>query len=508
MDISGATYQILNSSLSVVESNSSSATTFNWMMSQCSSGFSVYVDAGTYTVDASWGDGSVLTSTNGVSNLTITFASGAILNESNGVNNPVLMIYGCSNVVVNGGTFNGNGQNQSPGSGNLQSPQGIVIINCQNCLVTNAIIYNARVFGVTIGADGAETPPFSNNGVSNCQIYCTYAAGSAYTGWNGIQLGGTNSGGTVYDANDYAVNNSIYNWSDVGVSLMSQNAVVTGNTIYDMYGENQDTGNGGAYWGGSYHGAQEGIVVEGIGGSGSGNYALIAENSIYNCGTSSPNSPGSGIGVASGTGSSYIIISGNTLNNCTIGGTAGNGAIYLSESATYCQITFNSISNSHDGIDIASGCNNNNVYGNTYPTGVTTDYTNGGSGNTASAPSIVSLTNTSSPILSGAISVTGVINNVSQSSYVLPYLPYTFYASVSASITLVANNVSTFTSWSDSGAQTHVITVPSSDTIYTAYFTGGGGSNLTKLFNINVSAINKFENVAYSTIKRIFGVSV
>ena len=480
--ISGSEYVISTSSslTPVTYESTTSATAFNyfWTYPLLSAGYNIEILAGTYTVTTSWGDGSVLTSTNGVSGtsgspITFYFASGADLNLANSESCPVFMIYGCNYVTVVGGSFNGNGANQNSypngdsdtSSGNLQSAQGIVIIDCNYCLVTNAVIYNCRVFGVTINSGGGSE--CTSDGVTNCQIYCNYGSGSESDGWNGIQLGSTETT-PIYDENDYATNNVIYGWSDVGVSMMSQNAVVTGNTIYDMWGMSTDLYNGGD--------AQTAIMVEGVGGSGGGNYALIAGNILSNCGTSG-GSAGSGIGCASGSGTSYVLITGNTMTSCDIGGGSSDfGSLYLAESAAHCIVSFNSITSSYNGIYITSGCSNNDVYGNTYPSGVTVDYTNSGTSTTTTAPSTVAVTVTTSP--AGLVGAVEANSNYGFGGSAYSESPYTFVDSVGNTVSLVANTVSgySFTSWSDSGAQTHASAalVGTSYTTFTATYTAGG----------------------------------
>src|SRR5208283_499147 len=364
MDVSGSNYQILNSASSVVYTSSSSSTAFNHMTNLLTSGNTVYIEAGAYSVTAPWGDGSVITCTSGVSNIVFTFASGAVLTAVNNLNAPVLMFYGCNNIVVNGATINGNGANQNPESGTLQSPQDIVIVDGSNNIIENSVIYNARVFGVTIASDSATNTVYTNDGVTSSTIYCSYGSGSVNDGWNGIQLGNNN-----YCTNCYAENNNIYGWSDVGISAIGLNWIVTGNTVHDMNGNSQDPGNGGD--------AQWGIADEGGGGSSSSSYAQITQNTISNC--------GSGIAIDNGASLPYVLISGNTLTNCNVGGGSG-GSLYLVSTASNCIVELNSITGpSNPGINIM-GASNTDVYSNTY-SDCTTNISNSGTNTITTAPS-------------------------------------------------------------------------------------------------------------------------
>ena len=53
------------------------------MTSLLSSGNTVLIQAGTYTVTAPWGDGNIMTWANGVSNIAFNFAPGAVLTAAN-----------------------------------------------------------------------------------------------------------------------------------------------------------------------------------------------------------------------------------------------------------------------------------------------------------------------------------------------------------------------------------------------------------------------------------------
>jgi hypothetical protein len=162
---------------------------------------------------------------------------------------------------------------------------------------------------------------------------------------------------------------------------------------------------------------------------------------------------------------SYILISGNIVKNVPYAG------ILLGQSrnsVTNSNIEFNSLTNCTNGIYLENGTNND-VYGNVFSE-CNTNFYNGGSGTSTSQPSIVALIVTSSPRGVDFVTVNGIAGYAGSSSMA----PYTFYATVDGSVTIAANSPVggyVFQSWSDSGAQFHSITVPSTDQIYTATYT-------------------------------------
>src|SRR5208283_5316580 len=187
--INGATGQVFSQ-------NTNSSTLFSNVAEDCPADGSIDVKSGIYTVATTW----TMTSLNDV---TLNFEPGAELVAANSLNNPVLFLNQCNNDTVNGITINGNGANQNPGNGNLQSPQGILTADGSNDMIENSIIYNARVFRVTISGDTGLT--YTNDGVINSTIYCS----GDDSGWNGITIGCSDL------TNCYAINNNIYGWSDV-----------------------------------------------------------------------------------------------------------------------------------------------------------------------------------------------------------------------------------------------------------------------------------------------------
>src|SRR5208337_4716120 len=184
---------------------------------------------------------------------------------------------------------NGNGLNQQPSPTTYFTGanwnRGIEFVGNNN-LVQNSTIYNIRAFAI----DTAWGVATNGNGVVNCKIYDV--------GANGLTAGTTGSGET--DTGTYFINNEVYACSDVGISAQGYNTIITGNNVHDcdstsapMYG----TVN--SYWG---------IAVENGGGTGNGNYLLIAKNTITNA--------GNGLLLAGAYSPvTYTIISGNTVTN-------------------------------------------------------------------------------------------------------------------------------------------------------------------------------------------------
>jgi hypothetical protein len=446
-------YQIINSSLTVIKSNTSSSNTFNYLVGNggvATNGDILYVDSGAYSVESTW---EVY-----ISGVTIIFSSGlntqygagtpgsvltAIYHSNpNNVSNVIMWIY-ANNVSISGITVDGNGINQLPTPTTLitDGNYNIGIINQgNNCEIKNSTIYNIRTFGITF------TIGSTNSGVVSCKVY--------NCGTNGIQDGL----GAHICYSSYFVNNEVYGCSDVGVDSFagSTNDIITGNYVHDtspvtcpMYGYAN------SYWG---------IGGEWGGGTGSGSYSLISNNivtNVQNFGIFICNSGGSG-------SCDYNLVSGNIITNSWNGIRISNCS-----SASYNRIESNNIINSGGiGVSLDSSAHYTNVYGNTY-SGCAVNYDYGSSTNTTtSAPTVVALTVTSSPLEAGYITVNGVTPT---------YLPYSTYATVGgSSIIISASNPSgyVFSSWSDSGSQSHSITIPSVYTVYTASYVSGESAAL------------------------------
>ncbi len=422
MDTSGSNYQILNSANTPIYTSTSSSTAFNYLLGttgKATSDNTICIKSGAYTVDATWNIN--------INSVTVTFQPGAVLTAINNLNTKIMWIYG-NFVTVTGATINGNGLNQLPSAKTMLTGSNFndgITYSGNNDIIYNCTVYNVRCFGIIAAYEEAG----NNNGVIDCTVY--------NCGANGISDDPTST-------NDYFINNVVYGCSDVAVDAQGENTTMTGNYVHDcsstscpMYGY------GNSYWG---------IAVE------AGANDLIANNTIINVGR--------GIELAecsTSNGATNCIISGNTLTNCDNARYSG-GAIDLANnpSSSYNIVEFNTITKAPTGIMIHGKCSNNTVYGNIF-SGCTTKISDSGTDTTYEVPSIVTITVTASTIEPGSISV----NNVAQK-----WIPYTFQAKVGTTYTLTANNIQgqNFTSWSDNGTQTHTITVPSSNAIYTANY--------------------------------------
>lgn len=444
-DKSGSNYQVLyGSNSSLIYQSTTSATAWNYLLGSngiAPASSSVHVLAGSYTVTTSW--------TIYKASVQITCNSSAHITLANGVNTqPILAIY-ANGVIINGGEWDGNGVNQLPIATTMLSPSanfwtaysnGILIFGSY-CTIERAYVHDCRCCGIV----SMWLTSYHDNAVVNC----TVVKGGA----NGIMVAG--SGG----ANCIFINNVVWGWADVGIDTYGVCTKITGNNIYKN-GKNGTTPFGG-YEGSVNSG--DGIGIEGNSGSGSG-YQLIAYNRINDsyATTTGPNG-GRGILVAGGSPTNTII-QGNVIINHR-GAQQWNGIDLVSVSNFH--IEYNYIRNFVIGVYLESG-SSNNVYGITY-NNCSTNFSNGGTGTTQTSPSIVAIRVTSSP--SG---VTGLVSADGSYGYAGIYStsPYVLYATVTTSVSLVATSKTgyTYSSWSDSGAQTHSITVPATNYTYTATF--------------------------------------
>jgi parallel beta-helix repeat protein len=442
ISVSGSNYQILNGATkAVLHQGTSSSQVFNYLLGSsgiATNGNTVYVESGAYSVDATWKIYK--------SDVKVTFASGAVLTSisfSNvvspysgtlGGGQPVLWIY-ANNVVISGVTIDGNGLNQYPSVGTYITGANFndgIHVSGDNCLIQYSTVYNCRCFGIMTSYNVAA----DRVGVMNCLVYDC--------GANGISA----SPGTATATNCYFINNEVYGCGDVGIDSYGYDTVITGNNVHDCGASAPMDGYNNAGWG---------IGLENGGGSGNGRYIFIAGNTVSNT--------YSGIVVTSSRSGDInnVLISGNTLNS------AGWAAIQIWDSS-YDIIEFNSISNSQNGIylDVNGGSSTGNtVFGNTY-SGCSNSFLNRGTGTITTQPSIVAVTVTSSPNGVGFVTANGVAGYAGSYST----SPYIFYDTVGNSVTLAANTVSghSFVSWSDGGAQSHTIAVPSSDRTYAAAY--------------------------------------
>jgi Right handed beta helix region len=318
-------YQAINGATGqVFAQNTSSSAVFNKVVGECSSGSSVDVKNGIYTVATTW-------SMTGVNNVTLNFESKSELVATNGLNNPILFLNQCNNDIVNGITINGNAANQDPGTANLNAPHGIIIIGSNN-VIENSIIHNVRVFGVFITAE--DNNEEVNDGVINSTIYDC--------GWNGISIG-------TYNTACYAINNEIYGCSDVGITIYGTGDIVTGNYVHDLNGY---TGGGGnAHWG---------IAVEWGGSSGAGG-DFIAGNTIKNVAN------GIVLDTSDHGPADNCTISGNVLINCNVNGNGAAIDLAADPSASYNTVEFNKVTTANIGLRIGgSACIGDTVFGNTF----------------------------------------------------------------------------------------------------------------------------------------------
>jgi len=450
MGISGSNYVISTSQSlnSPLKSSTSSSTAFNWLLGTsgyASSGGTVYVEAGSYTVDGVWNIH--------LNDISVTFDSGAILTAIAGLNYWMLLVgdesypnnpaYGTHCTII-GGSFNGNSANQAHGSDPQGTPDlftdyygiGAIWLGGQYDLVQYATVYNCRMWGIWSAS--------SYSGCNDCTIYDI--------GWNGFSTYQNSASGTVNEA--FCTNCVVYACSDNGIDSQSQNTIFTGNYVYNCApNEGQPAGSTNSYWGIAWEGSNSGDLT--YGGTGSGTYAQCIGNTITNC-------LHDGV-FLSDTGSNYIIVSGNVIT-----GSAHYGIGVFSGGSDNI-IEYNSLSDcSYVGIDICTSASlDNTIYGNTF-SGCSTNTADSGTGTIYTQPSIVAVTVTSSPMAAGLVSANGSAGPAGS----LSTSPYIFYATVGASVSLVANTVSeyTFESWSDAGAQTHNVTVPSSNVTYTATY--------------------------------------
>jgi hypothetical protein len=176
------------------------------------------------------------------------------------------------------------------------------------------------------------------------------------------------------------------------------------------------------------------------------------------------------------------LVSGNTLVDCTQ--SLYYTAINLADNANNCIVSSNSVSSCDIPISIqyanvhgGTYCHDNYVYGNTYngnAIGQGSPYIKDYGTNTIyTQPPYTVATVASSPTGVGYTTVDGSYGYAGSYST----SPYSFYKTVGASATIAAaSSVGSysFSSWSDSGSQSHSITVPSTYTVYTATYSSGG----------------------------------
>ena len=433
MSVSGSNYQILDGvTRAVLQQSTSSSQAFNYLLGSsgvASDSETLYIEAGAYAVPS--------TAWQLYKNyITITCESGVVLTKAGSTTTPVIAVYGSHNVIDNI-EIDGNWLNQSPAwnqylaqDGSDSDKVGILYYSSASYnLVMNSIIHGCRAYGIK----GQWQATGHDNGAVNCTIYDIGA-----NGWS------TAMPAVAQDVGDFCTHCEVYNCGDVGIDVYGYNSIITDNYVHDI-GEDV------AMWG--FNNAGWGIAVESGGGTGSGTYILIAGNTVQDC-DNGDGSGGAGIAVEGSSSFQYVLIIGNTVTNSEWVGMRlhmQNGIVSYNTVSGYSQY----------GINLISG-SGNTVYGNTG------SFHDGASGTITTPPSITAVTVTSSPTGTGFVTANGVAGYAGSYSIA----PYTFYAAVGSSVTLVANTVSgyTFNNWSDGGAQSHTITVPSSYQTYTATY--------------------------------------
>ncbi|MDR0373362.1 MAG: right-handed parallel beta-helix repeat-containing protein [Nitrososphaerota archaeon] len=262
-----------------------------------SPGEKIYVDEGRYIAS-----GSPIQMQN-MTDIEIFFHPKAILTIPDNFNQAVFRLWYSHNVTINGITVDGNRFRQE-GSlfAAIYNINGIVIGDSSFCTVINANITNVRGYGFQTGNN---YPTLGNNGIRDSII--------TFCDWNGMCI---NWGGP-YSHDDFAINNIVAAFSDVGITSLGSGAIITDNYIYDGNGTRGSEPPPAAY-------ARYGIAIEAqykdkIGGN------IIVNNTIENmagdwCGA------GMAIGttfyvenneVVSGVNKNYI--ANNIIRNCTTG---------------------------------------------------------------------------------------------------------------------------------------------------------------------------------------------
>jgi predicted nucleic acid-binding Zn ribbon protein len=432
--VSGSNYQVMNGTTkAVLYQSTSSSQTFNHLLGSsgiAADGSTLYVEDGTYTIDAMWQVNK--------NNIQMYFSPNALLWSINNLGGgfsegrPVLWIYG-NEVLIHGVTIDGNWLNQPPYSGYIPASanwHGGINVAGNDCTIEYSTIYNIRCYGIWTAWDR----DVKNLVVMNCEIYNCAA--------NGVSL----AVGQHRAVTGYIMNNHIHHCGDCAVDLSGDDGIVTGNNIHDI-GPIVPHGYVDSGWG---------VCVEFGHGTGGGTYEFVAGNTIVN----------TVVGVAiQGVGTFHdVLVSGNTIDTTSESGIQ----IGVFGDAENNIIEYNSLANCRErGIYIQSLASNTVAYGNTY-SNCGTNFYNGGTGTITTQPSVTSVKVTSSPTGVGFITANGVAGYAGSYST----SPYIFYAAVGNSVTLVANSVSgyTFSNWSDGGAQSHTIAVPSSDQTYTATY--------------------------------------
>ncbi len=246
LSVSGSNYQMVDGATGqIVFQSPNSSRVFSDAVEDCPAGGRIDVESGVYSVITSW-------TLSNINSITLNFENGAELAAANNLNAPVLLLNNVNNCVISGVTIDGNAANQVVGSFPNQ-PDGVYIAG-SNDEITNAVIYDCRVFGVdaSIWTLPSGSITATHSGVINSKIYDC--------GWNGFIIGQST------DVDCYLVNSEIYGCSDVGATSYGIGSTITENYVHDLNGT---TGGGGD--------AEWGIAIEG------GCNDLITQNTVRNC---------------------------------------------------------------------------------------------------------------------------------------------------------------------------------------------------------------------------------
>jgi len=274
ISISGGIVNVTSGAGATIYSGANVDTAFDEAFTYVHTGGAITVDSGTYTATLQnpetgmygglYGDvygGFVMAY---CSNVSVNFQSGAVLTIANGVDHPVFCIWYCNNVLISGMTLNGNAANETVS----QTTDGVLVYDCNNTVVTHSTIYNCRNYGWSDGANYNDvTVPC---GITYCTLYDCY--------WNGICFDDSR------DKGDFAIGNTVYNCSDVGISSWTTNGVLM--LANDIYGINGTDG-----WAGQGTGSHYGIALEEASVNG-----VVENNQITNCPEIGINLGGDGLG--------------------------------------------------------------------------------------------------------------------------------------------------------------------------------------------------------------------
>jgi hypothetical protein len=345
MNKSGSNYQILDSNRQVLSASvsSSSSATFNWLLGSgghAASGSSVYVEAGAYSVDATWNiNKASVTVTfqhpgvsapnvmgNYVGSGTTSSSNGAILTSANAMDDVAMQVYG-NYVIIEGLTIDGNAVNQFGGNGDYpvnshgHGANGIEVAGTY-CLVKSSTIHNVLIYATMTTGVGDKY-----SGFDRCLIYDV--------GWNGFTPMGAH--------HSFVTNCELYHCTDVAIDAYSHSNKFTGNYVHDVafYASWAHFGGESGAWAIGLEG--DNVADDTSAGTGyAGDPFIIANNRIENakCGI---------IWGSSAQNGNYIYVTGNTLINCD---TAHWYAAINLYGGSNCIISDNTLTNCYVGIGI------------------------------------------------------------------------------------------------------------------------------------------------------------